>query len=79
MPDASEEIIASDQLNIPTLGSSPVCQKCDRPLTGKSARALGGTFHLECFKCEVRDALKYTSPPMSPLPFPFHTPGLFDD
>lgn len=43
-PDAGEEIITSDQLNIPTLGSSPVCQKCDRPLTGKSARALGGTF-----------------------------------
>ncbi|KAJ5900137.1 hypothetical protein N7495_004881 [Penicillium taxi] len=32
--------------------SSRVCQKCNEPLTGQFVRALGGTFHLECFKCE---------------------------
>ena len=34
-------------------GSSRICQKCNEPLTGQFVRALGGTFHLECFKCEV--------------------------
>jgi hypothetical protein len=33
--------------------SSRLCQKCNEPLTGQFVRALGGTFHLECFKCEV--------------------------
>ncbi|KAA8894128.1 hypothetical protein FN846DRAFT_786943 [Sphaerosporella brunnea] len=27
------------------------CQKCQAPLTGQFVRALGGTFHLDCFKC----------------------------
>ena len=30
-----------------------LCQKCSEPLTGQFVRALGGTFHLECFKCRV--------------------------
>ena len=30
-----------------------VCKKCDESLTGQFVRALGGTFHLECFKCMV--------------------------
>lgn len=30
-----------------------LCRKCDEPLTGQFVRALGGTFHLECFKCQV--------------------------
>lgn len=34
-------------------GSSRICQKCNEPLTGQFVRALGGTFHLECFKCQV--------------------------
>lgn len=34
-------------------GSSRLCQKCGESLTGQFVRALGGTFHLECFKCEV--------------------------
>lgn len=34
-------------------GSSRLCQKCNEPLTGQFVRALGGTFHLECFKCDV--------------------------
>ncbi|KAJ5157862.1 Rho-type GTPase-activating protein 1 [Penicillium canariense] len=33
-------------------GSSRLCQKCNEPLTGQFVRALGGTFHLECFRCE---------------------------
>ncbi|OAP63252.1 hypothetical protein AYL99_02479 [Fonsecaea erecta] len=27
------------------------CRKCGEPLTGQFVRALGGTFHLDCFKC----------------------------
>lgn len=34
-------------------GSSPrVCKKCGEPLVGQFVRALGATFHLECFRCE---------------------------
>ncbi|KAJ9660803.1 Rho-type GTPase activating protein Rga1 [Neophaeococcomyces mojaviensis] len=28
------------------------CRKCGEPLTGQFVRALGGTFHLDCFKCK---------------------------
>ena len=35
-------------------GTLRVCRKCGEPLTGQFVRALGGTFHLECFKCQVR-------------------------
>jgi len=35
-------------------GSTPrVCKKCGEPLVGQFVRALGATFHLECFRCEV--------------------------
>ena len=30
------------------------CGKCGRALSGQYVRALGKTFHLECFSCEVR-------------------------
>jgi hypothetical protein len=30
-----------------------MCKKCNEPLTGQFVRALGGTFHLDCFKCRV--------------------------
>ena len=33
--------------------SQRVCKKCAEPLTGQFVRALGATYHLECFKCEV--------------------------
>lgn len=33
--------------------SNRICKKCDQPLTGQFVRALGGTFHLECFLCRV--------------------------
>ncbi|KAG9243521.1 hypothetical protein BJ878DRAFT_114149 [Calycina marina] len=28
------------------------CKKCGEPLMGQYVRALGGTYHLECFRCE---------------------------
>ena len=33
--------------------SQRICMKCNQPLTGQFVRAIGGTFHLECFKCQV--------------------------
>ncbi|KAJ5091097.1 hypothetical protein NUU61_005967 [Penicillium alfredii] len=38
--------------NKPSGSSSRLCQKCEEPLTGQFVRALGGTYHLECFKCQ---------------------------
>lgn len=29
------------------------CRRCGEPLQGQFVRALGGTFHLECFQCSV--------------------------
>jgi hypothetical protein len=34
-------------------GQLRLCKKCGEPLTGQFVRALGGTFHLECFRCRV--------------------------
>ena len=34
---------------------SRVCGKCGQPLLGQFVRALGGTYHLECFTCNVSD------------------------
>jgi hypothetical protein len=34
-------------------GQLRICKKCGEPLTGQFVRALGGTFHLDCFKCRV--------------------------
>lgn len=34
-------------------GTLRICKKCGEPLTGQFVRALGGTFHLDCFKCAV--------------------------
>lgn len=31
-----------------------ICKKCGESLSGQFVRALNGTFHLECFKCQVR-------------------------
>ena len=33
--------------------SQRICMKCNQPLTGQFVRAIGGTYHLECFKCQV--------------------------
>ncbi|KAI9811421.1 MAG: hypothetical protein M1832_000890 [Thelocarpon impressellum] len=32
-------------------GTLRTCKKCMEPLTGQFVRALGGTFHLDCYKC----------------------------
>ncbi|RDW60245.1 GTPase-activating protein [Coleophoma crateriformis] len=32
-------------------GQVRICKKCGEPLTGQFVRALGGTFHLDCFRC----------------------------
>ena len=34
-------------------GQLRICKKCGEPLTGQFVRALGGTFHLDCFMCRV--------------------------
>ena len=34
-------------------GMMRTCKKCGEQLTGQFVRALGGTFHLHCFKCRV--------------------------
>ena len=36
-----------------TKSAKRLCKKCGEPLTGQFVRALGGTFHLECFLCRV--------------------------
>jgi hypothetical protein len=35
-------------------GRSKTCGKCGEGLTGQFVRALGDTYHLECFTCHVR-------------------------
>jgi len=40
-----------------TSGQTRLCKKCEEPLTGQFVRALGGTFHLDCFRCRVGSAL----------------------
>ena len=32
-------------------GNVRICKKCGEALTGQFVRALGGTYHLDCFKC----------------------------
>jgi hypothetical protein len=41
--------------------SNRVCAKCGGHLTGQFVRALGGTYHLECFTCHVRTSESRTS------------------
>ena len=36
--------------------SGKICGKCGEGLTGQFVRALGDTFHLECFTCHVRSS-----------------------
>lgn len=37
-----------------------ICGKCGNHLTGQFVRALGGTYHLECFTCHVSAAFTQT-------------------
>lgn len=41
-----------------------ICNKCGEPLLGQFVRALGGTFHLDCFKCQVSFFLSISFDPM---------------
>lgn len=41
--------------------TSRVCRKCGEPLLGQFVRALGGTFHLECFQCNVSTGSCYAT------------------
>lgn len=41
-------------------GQIRICKLCGEPLEGQFVRALGGTFHLGCFKCRV-SAKKYVN------------------
>lgn len=43
-------------------GQQRICGKCQRHLTGQFVRALGDTYHLECFTCNVRTFLCATLP-----------------
>ena len=36
-------------------GQQRMCGKCEKQLTGQFVRALGATYHLECFTCHVRN------------------------
>lgn len=36
-------------------GQLRICKKCGEALTGQFVRALGGTFHLDCFRCRVSE------------------------
>ena len=36
-----------------SIASRRVCKKCGESLTGQFVRALGGTYHLDCFRCRV--------------------------
>jgi hypothetical protein len=42
-------------------GTLRICKKCNEPLTGQFVRALGGTFHLDCYKCRVSCPLGFTA------------------
>lgn len=39
-----------------------ICAKCGDGLTGQFVRALGGTYHLECFTCHVRPPSPVSAP-----------------
>ncbi|KAI9751659.1 MAG: hypothetical protein M4579_005964 [Chaenotheca gracillima] len=40
-----------------TSSSAKTCIKCEEPMVGQFVRALGGTFHIECFKCRDCDQI----------------------
>jgi hypothetical protein len=37
----------------PGSSTTRICKKCGEPLLGQFVRALGATFHLECYQCQV--------------------------
>ncbi|KAF2019894.1 RhoGAP-domain-containing protein [Aaosphaeria arxii CBS 175.79] len=63
--------LEQDQLQVgprekPRGRSSKICGKCGQPLTGQFVRALGDTFHLECFTCH--DCGKIVASKFFPVP-----------
>lgn len=40
---------------------SRICGKCGEGLTGQFVRALGDTYHLECFTCHVGSKVPFTT------------------
>lgn len=52
-PIDQRDIPAPRERSRPKNRTTHTCNKCGDPLTGQFVRALGGTFHLECFKCNV--------------------------
>jgi hypothetical protein len=48
-------------------GQLRMCKKCGEPLTGQFVRALAGTFHLDCFRCRVRDSAVHHANPILTL------------
>lgn len=53
-PSSNTDLLAPDnsQRSRQTSGSK-ICDKCELPMVGQFVRALGGTYHLECFRCQV--------------------------
>ena len=41
-------------------GALRICNKCGEALTGQFVRALGGTFHLDCFRCRVGNSSPFS-------------------
>lgn len=52
-PISSSELRSRDSPKQDSNSNRRSCRKCNLPLTGQFVRALGGTFHLDCFKCRV--------------------------
>jgi serine/threonine protein kinase len=43
-------------------GKKRICARCHEPMAGQFVRALGGTYHLECFTCTVSHVCSMISP-----------------
>lgn len=52
-PQDRERASSRSRTNRKGSGQIRRCNKCGEPLQGQFVRALGGTYHLDCFKCKV--------------------------
>jgi len=69
-PKTSGERNRSRTRNGKTASGQPrICKKCGEPLTGQFVRALGGIFHLDCFRCRVGSSRRACSPAFANLGF----------
>ncbi|KAK4952169.1 Rho-type GTPase activating protein Rga1 [Elasticomyces elasticus] len=57
---ASPSSPASSVSNARDRSQQRVCHKCNKVLSGQFVRALGGTYHLECFTCNSCDKIVAT-------------------